>query len=87
MDKIKRDASNSKLIDFSVGRRIYRGSIENKSDDSVIINTMGRFFVGESISLAYGSSHLTERKRIGKIVGVVPDGIKVQFNPIVAQKT
>ena len=81
MDRIKRNASNSNLIDFSVGRRIYRGSIENKSDDSVIINTMGRFFVGESISMAYGSSHLTKRKRIGKIIDVVPDGIKVQFNP------
>ena len=81
VDRIKRNDSNSKLIDFSVGRRIYRGSIENKSDDSVIISTMGRFFVGEIISLAYGSSRLTKRKRIGKIIGVIPDGIKVQFNP------
>ncbi len=80
MNRTRGDVNGSKLIDFVVGRRIYRGSIENRSEDGVTINTMGRFFVGESISLAFGSSHLTKRKRIGKIVGVVPDGIKVEFN-------
>ncbi|MBC8246657.1 MAG: hypothetical protein H8E81_03655 [Deltaproteobacteria bacterium] len=81
MNRNRGGGNDLKLIDFVVGRRIYRGSIENKSDDRVTISTMGRFFVGESISLAFGSSHLTKRKRVGKIVDVIPDGIKVQFNP------
>jgi hypothetical protein len=72
--------ATSRNVEFSVeGGRVYLGSIKDKSDNGVFIETSGRFSEGQYISMAIESPKFGSEERTGKIVRVTPLGIGVKF--------
>ena len=68
-------------VEFSVEEgRVYLGLIEDKSDNGVFIETGGRFYEGQDISMTIESPKFEGEKRTGKIVRITPNGIGVKFN-------
>jgi hypothetical protein len=68
-------------VNFNVGGgRVYLGLIKNKGDGGAFIETGGRFFEGQNISMTIESPQFGSEKRTGKIVRVTSLGIGVKFN-------